>query len=441
MRFAPRSTAAFAIVTLCTTGALAQQETIQYDSVVVDTQAAITCGFCAGEKYGVIFYALGPTDGLQPTQFPFMLDTLQLPIAPTQVTGDILSGFVCEPRAESGMVGIDLEIYTGRTIPGTIDNQSTGAWPDETLIFGPVSASLEYSAENPVGSGSWEVRLNTIQIGTMVSAPDTYVRVVVNIGNGGSSEACSLLSLSPPNISPFRDNDGRVGPRRNFIREAANSLLGTPEKWTWTEDVMDLTTGATINGDWMIRLQITPQTVVPPDDAGIDDSAIADAGADSGAGDSGDGGGGDTGAGDTGTLQDSGAADIGGGGGAPTITSISPSSAFATDTTGVTVVGTGFVQGLTMRVGTTFAAVKQVAGGTTINADIPPIAPGTYDVVVTNPDGQSAILAMGFKSNPKDSVNPPPVEESGCGCSTTSAHRSASWLALVALGLFFVRRR
>ena len=44
--------------------AFAQQTTIQYDDVAQDVDAAITCGFCAMEKFGTIFYELPGGGGL-----------------------------------------------------------------------------------------------------------------------------------------------------------------------------------------------------------------------------------------------------------------------------------------------------------------------------------------------------------------------------------------
>lgn len=418
--------------------------TIQYDSVQTDAQAVITCGFCSGERYGSIFYAQG-TAGLQPADFPLTLDRILIPVAPTQVTFDLgAGGFVCAPRAQSGMTSATLEVYAGQTVPGQIGTLPGGAWPGESVVIGPESVMLEYSVENPVGSGSWEVRFNSLMAGVQVAPPNTYLRVVVNIGTGGSSDACQALSYQPPDISPFRDNDGRSGPRRHFIRELANALTGAPEGWKWVEDIQDIN-GNTINGDWLIRLEITPQAAPPPVDAGVpDDVGVDDSGAGLDASGNADASPFDTGVpNDGGITVDSGPGADSGVGQALSVTSLSPKSGSTESPTEVTVIGTGFVAGLTLKVGPEFAAVRQVSGGTTIQATVPRGLPaGTHDLIVTNPDGQSAILNGAFTvAGP---TADPPAAAEGCACRAEAAAKTEP-LGLapgaLALGLLFRRRR
>lgn len=419
--------------------------TIQYDSAVSDALAAITCGFCAGERYGSIFYALGNT-GLVPADFPLTLDRILIPVAPTQVTFDLgAGGFLCEPRAQSGMTSANLEVYAGEVVPNPINTLPSGAWPGETVLIGPESVMLEYSAENPVGSGSWEVRFNSLMAGVQVPAPNTYIRVVVGIGSGGSSEACQLLGYQPPDISPFRDNDGRAGPRRHFIRELANSLTGAPDGWKWIEDIQDIN-GNTINGDWLIRLEITPQAAPPPVDAGVpEDASFADAedpvdaaGPADAAPPFDSGGGADLGITvDAEVVADSGV------GSALSISSISPKKGPTSSSTDVTVVGAGFLPGVTLKVGPQFAAVRMLGGSTTIAATVPPGLPaGIHDVIATNPDGQSAILSEAFTVETMSSGEPI-VDESGCGCRATGGSSAGLWgLAIVGgMGLLRGRRR
>lgn len=74
----------------------------------------------------------------------------------------------------------------------------------------------------------------------------------------------------------------------------------------------------------------------------------------------------------------------------PTITSISPASGPAAGGTTVTISGTNFATGATVRFGSTAATTVTVAGSTTITAVAPPQAPGKVVVSVTNPDGAQA---------------------------------------------------
>lgn len=99
----------------------------------------------------------------------------------------------------------------------------------------------------------------------------------------------------------------------------------------------------------------------------------------------------------------------GGGGGnpAPTISSISPNSGTTAGGTSVTISGTNFVSGATVRMGGVSANNINVTSGTTITAVTPAHSAGAVDVVVTNADSQSAVLAGGFTYT--NASNPPPT--------------------------------
>jgi len=73
----------------------------------------------------------------------------------------------------------------------------------------------------------------------------------------------------------------------------------------------------------------------------------------------------------------------------PTISSISPTSGSTSGGTSVTITGTNFVSGATVRFGGTNAAVNSLSS-TSILATSPGHVAGTFPVTVTNPDGQSA---------------------------------------------------
>lgn len=86
----------------------------------------------------------------------------------------------------------------------------------------------------------------------------------------------------------------------------------------------------------------------------------------------------------------------GGGTAAPTVTSITPNTGSTAGGTSVSVTGTNFLSGATVRLGGVAATNVTVASSTTITAVTPPHSAGTVDVVVTNSDGQSGSLVNGF---------------------------------------------
>jgi hypothetical protein len=80
----------------------------------------------------------------------------------------------------------------------------------------------------------------------------------------------------------------------------------------------------------------------------------------------------------------------------PAVTSVSPNSGPTTGGTSVTITGTGFVSGATVKFDSSFATNVQIVSSTTITATSPAHTVGTVSVVVTNPNGQSGTLSKGF---------------------------------------------
>src|SRR6185369_17645455 len=78
---------------------------------------------------------------------------------------------------------------------------------------------------------------------------------------------------------------------------------------------------------------------------------------------------------------------------APNIDSVTPAS--GPSGTAVTISGTGFAAGATVKFGNTSASTT-VVGSTTINAVSPSHASGPVNIVVTNPGGQSGTLTNGY---------------------------------------------
>lgn len=84
----------------------------------------------------------------------------------------------------------------------------------------------------------------------------------------------------------------------------------------------------------------------------------------------------------------------------PIVTSMSPSSADAAGGVLIVIYGTGFANGATVRFGTTPSSAVTVAGTTALIVNVPPgVAGSTQTVVVTNPDGTTAVAPMAFTYN------------------------------------------
>ncbi len=113
---------------------------------------------------------------------------------------------------------------------------------------------------------------------------------------------------------------------------------------------------------------------------------------------------------------------------APILTTVSPTSGPSAGGTAVTLTGQNFVSGATVSFGGAAATSVVVVSATQITAQTPPHAQGSVNVVVTNPDGQSATLANGFTF-----VAPPTVT----GVSPTSGP-AAGGTAVTITGTNFV---
>ncbi|WP_257450218.1 IPT/TIG domain-containing protein [Archangium lipolyticum] len=80
----------------------------------------------------------------------------------------------------------------------------------------------------------------------------------------------------------------------------------------------------------------------------------------------------------------------------PTVVSVAPGSGISTGGARVTVTGTGFGPGASVRFGGEAASGVTVTSDTSLSAILPPHAPGRVDVVVRNTDGQEGALLGGF---------------------------------------------
>lgn len=262
------------------------QRRIQYDTLAEGTPAAISCGFCADEKFGLVFRPLSAGRGLRPEDFPLNLNSLEIAVARTQVTGSPLSGgtYMCSGADGGSTAMVEIEVFAGQTPPtgSILSMPGTGPWPGETELSS-MSHELTLSTENSAGSQMYDVMFNTLMLdGVRVDPPNTYIRVAVTIPGGGSSTSCSDLSLTGPGASGMRDDDAPIDNEVDFIYAVnpASGLLGPPTGWYWNEDpAVSAGSGSTssINGDWAIRMNVTPLGGVtdagpPPADAGSSDA-------------------------------------------------------------------------------------------------------------------------------------------------------------------------
>ena len=94
---------------------------------------------------------------------------------------------------------------------------------------------------------------------------------------------------------------------------------------------------------------------------------------------------------------------------APTVTSISPNSGTINGGTAVTIRGTGFLAGATVKLGGTSATAVSVVNSTTIAATTPAHTAGATSVVVTNTDAKAVTLNNGFTFTGPPPPNPAPT--------------------------------
>lgn len=379
------------------------QRHVQYDTLSDSTPAAISCGFCAGEKFGMVFRPLSGGRGLRPEDFPFALNSIEVAVARTQVTGDLFSGYMCQGTAGGGMVSMMIGVYAGETPPsGSIVSMPvTGPWPGESMVFGE-STDLTLSTETSAGSMMYDVMFNTIDMGAIrVDPPNTYIRVAIDIPTGGTSASCSDLGIGGPGAVGIRDDDGRIDSTVDYIYaiNPLGGLGGISQGWHWNEDpeISDPATGTTgINGEWGIRLNIMPMGTTTPD-AG---TPMPDAG--------------------TPPMTDSGTP--------MTDSGVTPMCSVDGDCSG----GERCVEGMCRRV--SCAAASDCAGGMTCVEGM------CRNLCASNAEclgGEVCDMAMGY------CVPVGSMPDGGCGC-RVSSDRAPGWAWLAALpliGLVLRRRR
>ena len=141
------------------------------------------------------------------------------------------------------------------------------------------------------------------------------------------------------------------------------------------------------------------------------------------------------------------------------VTDISPSFGLNDQYTAVSVTGSGFAPGAVVKLGATELVDVKVTGDALLDAKVPPdMEPGTYSVIVVNPDNQVGTLKDGFEvraAQTECGVNECRQEDGtcgvctvdggaasgGCGAAPSGAGAALGWLALVGLGLWVGARR
>ncbi|MFP4599011.1 MAG: IPT/TIG domain-containing protein [Persicimonas sp.] len=224
---------------------------------------------------------------------------------------------------------------------------------------------------------------------------------------------------------------------------------------------------ATTPGDFVLRLIFDRPT--GGDDAGTSDKdAGMDAGMDTGMDTGTDVGSGDIGldatvsdSGEDGAVSDTASAEL-------AITSVSPSTTENDSSTNLSIVGRGFEPGAKVLLDVDPIGVTDVSSGLIRAIVSEGFATGTYDVIVENPDGQTALLAQaltivepgsggdaGSGADAADTHDAENISENpstgsgaaadGCACRSIGSPGGSSsvvwWGALIALGLWGRRRR
>lgn len=244
------------------------QTRLIFDTVSESTPSAISCGFCASEKYGVVFDELPSGAGLRVRDFPLEIQSVSVAVARARVQQDDTFLFECVASPSVAPIEANVAIYAGVTVPVSIaDLPSDGPWPGEIEVLAFDEVELTPSAEQSPGSAMFNVMFNELspEEPAVVDHPYRYLRVVVSVPPGEDSASCEFLGLHGPGLVPIRDDDGRVAPRHSFIYSVGGAATN---KWLWNEstEITDPVTFASgIRGDWSVRMQVRTLVASEPD--------------------------------------------------------------------------------------------------------------------------------------------------------------------------------
>lgn len=389
-----RSLALFCSVVLLAAPVEAQRPVV-YDTLTAMSGASVTCGFCAGEKFGVVFRELpGARPGLRASEFPLTVNSIEIAVASAML--DLTDeGLVCRGSSAGGEIDVFLQLYAGSAPPtGSILNNPDEEWDGEELVWSD-TVPLQRSVEEG-GVNMYNIMFNTITVGSgvRVDPPNTYLRVVMTIPAGGAGLECLGSAGGAPGALAIRDVDGVVANEVNFIYSVGGEFA---EGWHWNETVCNALT--CLSGDWAIRLNVTPLGSSGTGDAGV---SPADAGTVPGT----DGGG---------TVNvDAGVSPMDGG--STSMCSMDSQCAG----------GERCVDGMCRRIACT--AASDCAGGMTC---VDGMCRNLCDSNAECRGGEVCDMAAGHCV---------PVASGGCGCHVAGSSRSVPALALLVGALVFIRR-
>ncbi len=255
--------------------AFGQRRLVQ-DTLSASTPGVVSCGFCAGERFAVIFRDLPPpSSGLAPEDFPVELANVEIAVASANAAAG------CAPSETGATITAPVEIYAGTSVPPdeVVDLPADAPWPGETLVWA-ADAPLALSVADE--TGRYSVNFNVLEVrdelGERIRVDaGVYFRVVVTIPTGvaGSSPACESGSFESPGGFPFRDNAGDFPEFRGTGRRSLIHALGVG--WVWNSE--GHAPVPVIPGNWGIRLALF---TFGPGPSGRDAGMAPDAGADAG---------------------------------------------------------------------------------------------------------------------------------------------------------------
>lgn len=264
------------------------QRRLVHDTLSESTPGVVSCGFCAGERFGVVFRDLpAPLRGLEPEDFPVEIDSLEIAVA----GADPADG--CSPSRSGGSITAPVALYVGDSVPpDEIDSYpEDGPWPGESLVWS-ADAPLVLSVADD--SDRYSIEFNVLEVRDADGGPlrveaGAYLRVVVTIpaGEPGTSPSCEGASFESPAAFPPRDTSGEdpADPFRGTQRRSFIYALGIG--WVWNSEGSGPV--PVIPGNWGVRMSLFTLGPGPgePDagptlaDAGVDsaDAAVSDSGA------------------------------------------------------------------------------------------------------------------------------------------------------------------
>ncbi len=298
-----------------------------------------------------------------PVSTTFVSSTTLTAITPANPAGGIVNVVVTNPDSQSATLwGVQQPL----TNPGFEGSPSGTGWT--VLSFGTASIITNSSQAH---SGNNYAQLT-------VSSPNTQVSYAASL-NGTSQ----YLPVNPGDVINFGgwayrvDTNSGDGLARwqievtDSTQKNASYVTSTPNNVTTASWVQQQNTYTIPTGKANVRFwcQITGASGSVTAQANCDDAFLTRT---------------VPGGGFTYTLS------------APSILSISPTSGPSTGGTPTTITGTNFVSGATVAFGGVAATGISVTSSTQITATTPAGTPGLVNVVVTNPDHQSATLSNGF---------------------------------------------